>query len=106
MIQLPLLLSQACKSLNFTNFDKVGQCFVEQVFFGDLTLASVFILIPFAILLVRFGFPLETMLPVAMALFFTLYLLSGSMVMLGLFIVCLLIGGGLLMIALLSQLNR
>lgn len=105
-MMLPLLLSSVCKNLNFINFGKVGQCFIEQVFFGDLTLASVFILIPFAILLVRFGFPLETMLPVAMALFFTLWLLSGSMMMLGLFIICLLIGGGLLMIALLSHLNR
>ena len=89
-----------------SSFDSWGSCLVNNVFFGDWTLASIIVLIMFGYLLVKFQAPLELIFPVGLGLTFTLYLLTGSIVMLGLFALLLVLSGVFLAIALLDKIGR
>lgn len=105
---LPVLaVSEFCKNLDYTKFGDIGKCFIENSFFGDLTLAGIMVMVVFVALVVRFGFPLQLILPLGMALTYTLYWASGgATIFLALFMLTLIIGGGLLVVAILNYVNR
>lgn len=106
-IGLPLLaVSAACKNLDFTNFGNVGSCFIDGVFFGDVMLASIIIFILFVALTVRYNFPVTMMIPVGIALAYTMWLMSGADIFMGLLLLPVVIGGAVLILAILQYLNR
>ena len=106
-MNLPLLaISTACQRLNFTDFGSVGNCFVENVLFGDVGLAGIIIFILFAALVVRYNFPVTMMIPVGIALGYVLWLMTGAEIFMGMLILALIIGGAVLIIGLIQYLNR
>jgi hypothetical protein len=100
------LLSRACQSLVITDFPQAGECFTEFVFFGDSTLASILVLVFMAFMATRFSMPLEVIAPMILGLTFVLWLLTGSQIMLGLFLIGLIIGGALFGLSMLQYLSR
>jgi len=106
-IGLPILaVSELCKNLNFTNMGTVGQCFVETTMFGDVVLAGLIVFVLFVALIVRYNFPVTMMIPVGLALMYVLWLFTGAALFMGLLILGLIIGGAVLIIAMVSYLNR
>jgi hypothetical protein len=103
---LLLATSNFCKNLNFTNFGSVGQCFVETTLFGDVTLAGLIIFILFTALIVRYNFPIQTILPVGLGLAYVLWLMTGATLFMGILILGLIVGGAILVIGMLQYLNR
>lgn len=106
-MNLPILaVSKLCAELNYTNFSTVGTCLVETTLFGDVVLAGLIILILFTALIVKYNFPITMILPVGIALTYLLWLMAGADIFMGLLILGLIVGGGVLIIALLNYLNR
>jgi len=106
-MNLPLLaVSEGCQRLLFTDFGSVGACFVEGTVFGDVTLMGIIIFIMVAFLIVRYNFPIQTILPVGIALSYAMYIMSGAEVFLGFMILGLIIGGAMLVIGILQHVNR
>lgn len=99
-------ISHLCQNLNFTNFGQVGQCFTELVFFSDLTLASIMILLFLGYMGIRAQLPFEVLYPSILGFSFVLWLLTGSSWLMGIFLIGLLIGGILLGIMFLQNLAR
>lgn len=83
-----------------TNAGSFGGCLIQNIFGGDFLLGSLFLLFGIIVLMVRFGLPFETIYPVAIATTFLLWIVSGSTIMLGFFILTLVVAGGLLAYAL------
>lgn len=100
------LLTNACRNLIITDIPQAGACFTEFVFFGDTTLASLIILIFSAFMATRFSMPLEVIAPMCLGLTFVLWLMTGSQIMLGLFLIGLIIGGALFGLSMLQYLSR
>lgn len=106
-ITMPVLaVSKLCANLNYTQFDKVGQCLVEGALFGDAVLAGLIILVLFTALIVKYNFPITMILPVGLALSYLLWLMAGADIFMGLLLLGLIVGGGVLIMALLNYLNR
>ena len=101
-----LATSTFCKNLDFTNFGSVGQCFDETTLFGDVTLAGLIIFILFTALIVKYNFPIQTILPVGLSLAYVLWLMTGAALFMGILILGLIVGGAVLIIGLLQYLNR
>lgn len=99
-------ISKLCQNMNFTNMETVGQCFSEFVFFGDGTLGAIVIIIMFVLIGVKAQLPLEVMYPALLGLFFVLWLFTGSVFLMGFFLLGLLIGGALLAFKFLEYLAR
>jgi hypothetical protein len=100
------LLSKGCQDLIITDIPQAGSCFAEFVFLGDTTFASIMVLILIVFVAVRYSMPLEFLAPAFIGLTFVLWLLSGSQIMLGLFLIGLLIGGALFGLSFLQYLSR
>jgi hypothetical protein len=106
-MDLPILaVSKLCSNLNYTEFDMVGKCLVESTLFGDVVLAGLILLILFTALIVKYNFPITMILPVGIALTYLLWLMAGADIFMGLLLLGLIVGGGVLIIALLNFLNR
>jgi len=106
-MNLPILaVSKLCAELNYTNFNTVGTCLVETTMFGDVILAGLIVLILFTALIVKYNFPITMILPVGLALTYLLWLMAGADIFMGLLLLGLIVGGGVLIIALLNYLNR
>lgn len=101
-----MAISTICKGLNFTHFDTVGKCFTDVVFFGDATFATLIVIAMFAFIGVKAGLPLEVMYPFGLGIMFSMWLLSGSMWLLGFFLLGLVLGGFMLGFKVLENLNR
>ena len=101
-----LIVSEVCQRLNFTNFGSVGQCLVDGVFWGDTAITGVVLFILVTALVVRYNFPIQTILPVGIALSYVLYLMTGLELFIGILILGLIIGGAILVIGLLQYMNR
>lgn len=99
-------ISQLCKNINFTNMNTVGTCFSEFVFFGDGSLASIVLIILFVLIGVKAQLPLEVMFPALMGLVFVLWLFTGAVWLIGLFLLGLLIIGIMLGLNFLAYLAR
>jgi hypothetical protein len=84
----------------------VGKCFSEFVFFGDGSLASIFVIIMFILIGVRAQLPLEVMYPALLGLMFVLWLFTGAVWLIGFFLLGLLIGGIMLGMAFLAYLAK
>jgi len=98
--------SNLCKNLNFTEFGTIGQCFVQNTMFGDVALAGLIIFVLFTALILRYNFPITIMLPVGLTLAYVLWLMSAADIFLGILILGLIVGGAILIIGLISYLNR
>ena len=106
-LNLPILaVSKLCENLNFTNFGTVGQCFVQTTMLGDVTLAGLIIFVLFTALILRYNFPITMMLPVGLTLAYVLWLMTAASIFMGVFILGLIVGGAILIIAMISYLNR
>jgi len=103
---LMLATSVACQRLSFLDFGSVGSCLVETTMFGDVALAGVIIFVLFTALLIRYNFPVTMIIPVGIALAYVLYIMTYADIFLGILILGLIIGGAILIISLLSYLNR
>lgn len=101
-----LATSIACQRLNFTNFGDVGTCLVESVFYGDVAIAGLIMFVLFTALIIRYNFPITIILPVGLALSYVLWLMSGAEIFMGLLLLALIVGGAILIISLISYLNR
>lgn len=101
-----LMMSDACRRLNYTNFGEVGKCLTEVTLQGDPILAGIVLSILFIGLLVRFNFPMTLFIPFGIALTYTLWLLSGSEVFLGLFMFSIMVAGAIAFIGLLKSINK
>jgi hypothetical protein len=99
-------ISHLCQNLNFTNFNQVGTCFSEFVFFGDVSLGSLVVIILFVLVGVKAQLPLEVMYPSLLGLMFALWLFSGAAWLMGFFLLGLLIGGAMLGLKFLENLGR
>jgi len=106
MDMIMLATSTLCKNLNFTNFGSVGSCFVETTMFGDVTLAGILIFVLVSALIIRYNFPIQTILPVGISLAYVLWLMTASDLFMGMLILGLIVGGAVLIIGLLQYLNR
>jgi len=105
--ELPLLaVSVACQGLDFTNFGNVGQCLVDGALFGNVGLAGLIILVMFTAMIIRYNFPVTTIIPVGIALSYVLFLMTGADLFMGLLIFGGVIGGSIVIIAILNHLNR
>lgn len=100
------MVSQLCQDLIYTNFGDVGQCFVENVLFGDLTLAGLLIFVLFTALIIRYNFPITMIIPVGTALAYVLWLMTAADIFLGVLLLALVIGGAILIIGLINYINR
>ena len=106
-LNLPILaVSKLCENLNFTDFGTVGQCFVQTTMLGDVTLAGLIIFVLFTALILRYNFPITMMLPVGLTLAYVLWLMTAASIFMGVFILGLIVGGAILIIAMISYLNR
>ena len=106
-ISLPVLaVSRLCANLNYTNFNTVGTCLVESTMFGDVVLAGLILLVLFTALIIKYNFPITTILPVGIALTYVLWLMAGADIFMGLLLLGLIVGGGVLIIGLVQYLNR
>lgn len=101
-----LLMSEFCQRLNFADIGSVGKCLVDVSLQGDMTLGAILLTILFGGLIVRYNFPIGIVLPFAMALTYTMYILTGLSFFLAFFMFTMLIGGALLILALLKYVNR
>jgi hypothetical protein len=100
-------ISQLCQNLGFLNFGDIGICFVEFAFGGDLLLAGLMIMAVFVGFVVRYNMPGNILLPLATALTYLLYVISGgTTIFLFLFILTLIINGVLIVVGILNYLNR
>ena len=99
-------ISHLCQNLNFTNMGQVGTCLTEFVFFGDVSLGSIVVIVLFVLIGVKAQLPLEVMYPALMGLMFALWLFSGTSWLMGFFLIGLLIGGALLGLKMLESLGR
>jgi len=106
MSMIMLATSTLCKNLNFTNFGTVGQCFVETTMFGDVALAGILIFVLVSAMIIRYNFPIQTILPVGISLAYVLWLMTASDLFMGMLILGLIVGGAVLIIGLLQYLNR
>lgn len=104
---MPILaVSEMCSRLNYTHFDTVGECLVQSTLFGDVVLAGLLLLVLFTALIIKYNFPITMILPVGIALTYLLWLMAGADIFMGLMLLGLIVGGGVLIIALLNYLNR
>jgi len=101
-----MVVSELCANLNYTNFGTVGQCLVETTLFGDVALAGLIVFILFVGLVIRYNFPIQLILPIGIALAYVLWLMTLADIFLGILMLGLIIGGAILIIALLSYLDR
>jgi len=92
--------------MDFNNFAQVGECFVQQAFFGDFTLLGILIAAMFLIMIVKYNFPMSLLIPFSSALFYVLWLLSGSSIFLGLLIISLILMGGIMIVGLVNYFSR
>lgn len=105
-MQLPLLLSEFCQRLNYANLSDVGKCLTEQTLNSDPILGGIILTILFVGLIVRYNFPVTMLLPFGMALSYTLWLLSGAEIYIGIFMFTVMIGGAVLIMSILKAINR
>jgi hypothetical protein len=103
---MPLLLSQTCQRLQYTNLGDVGKCLNEVTLGNDPLLGGIILTIMFIGLLVRYNFPMTLLLPFGMALSYGLWLISGSDIYLGIFMLTIMAGGAVLILAMLKAINR
>lgn len=104
---MPLLaLTEFCQRLNYADLASVGKCLSEVTLNSDPILGGALITILFAGLLVRYNFPISLILPFGLALSYTMWLLSGADIFLGLFMFTIMAGGAVLIIGLLKYINR
>jgi len=99
-------MSEFCQRLNFGNLADVGKCLNEVTLGNDPILGGIFLSIVFTGLLVRYNFPVTLILPFGMALSYTLWLLSGADVFMGIFMFIIITGGAVLIIGILKYINR
>jgi uncharacterized protein (DUF983 family) len=99
-------ISALCKDIYFTDFGLMGKCFTEFVFFGQPDLIAFILIIMFGFIAVKAQLPLEAIYPAFMGLFFALWLMSGAVWLMGLFLLGLLLGGLMLGLKILESLGR
>lgn len=95
-----------CQDLLFTNFGDVGTCFIQNVLFGDFTLAALVIFVLMTALIIRYNFPITMIMPVGTALAYVLWLISGADLFLGIMMLGLIMGGGVLILGVLNYVNK
>ena len=105
-MNIMLLMSEFCQRLNFGNLADVGKCLNEVTLGNDPILGGILLTILFTGLLVRYNFPVTLILPFGMALSYTLWLLSGADVFMGIFMFIIITGGAVLIIGILKYINR
>jgi len=103
---MPVLVSKLCQQLNFTDFSQIGSCLVEFTMFGDYVLAGVILSVLFLVLIMRFNFPIQLILPFMVALTYALFLVSGVTIFLGFLVLSLIVGGALMIIGILNITNK
>lgn len=102
-----LTISQLCKDLSFSNFGQIGTCFIQFAFGGDLLLAGLMIMSVFVGFVVRYSLPGNFLLPLATAVAYLLFVVSGgTQIFLFLFILTLIINGVLVAVGILNYINR
>lgn len=101
-----LLMSEFCQRLNYGNLADVGRCLNEVTLNSDPLLAGILLTIMFTGLLVRYNFPITLLLPFGMALSYTMWLLSGAELYMGIFMFTVIIGGAVLILAFMKAINR
>jgi len=99
-------MSEFCQRLNFGNLADVGKCLNEVTLGNDPILGGILLTILFTGLLVRYNFPVTLILPFGMALSYTLWLLSGADIFMGIFMFIIITGGAVLIIGILKYINR
>lgn len=104
----PIILqfSQFCQRLDFSQLSEVGHCLVDVSLQGDMILAAILLSVLFGGLIVRYNFPIGLMLPFAMAITYTLWLLTGASYFLAFFMFTMMVGGALLILAILKYINK
>ena len=106
-LYMPIMaVSELCKNLNYTDFSSVGTCVVETTMFGDVILGGLVLMILFTALIVKYNFPITMILPVGIALTYLLWLMAGADIFMGLMLLGLIVGGGVLILAIIQYLNR
>jgi len=95
-----------CEDLIFTNFGDVGTCFIQNVLFGDFTLAALIIFVLMTALIIRYNFPITMIIPVGTSISYVLWLVSGADIFLGILILGLITGGAVLIIGILNYINK
>ena len=105
-MNIMLLMSEFCQRLNFGKLADVGKCLNEVTLGNDPILGGILLTILFTGLLVRYNFPVTLILPFGMALSYTLWLLSGADVFMGIFMFIIITGGAVLIIGILKYINR
>jgi len=99
-------MSEFCQRLNYGNLADVGKCLNEVTLGNDPILGGILLTILFTGLLVRYNFPVTLILPFGMALSYTLWLLSGADIFMGIFMFIIITGGAVLIIGILKYINR
>lgn len=95
-----------CNDLIFTNFGDVGTCFIENVLFGDFTLAALIMFVLVTALIIRYNFPITMIIPVGTSLAYVLWLVSGADIFLGILMLGLIVSGGVLVLGVLNYVNK
>lgn len=95
-----------CEDLLFTNFGDVGTCFIQNVLFGDFTLAALIMFVLATALIIRYNFPITMIIPVGTSLAYVLWLVSGADIFLGILMLGLIISGGVLILGVLNYVNK
>lgn len=102
-----LAMSEFCQRLDYSNIGNVAQCLTQVALQGDPMLGAILLTILFTGLIVRANFPITLLLPFAMALSFTMWLLVPSAnIFLGIFMLTIIIGGAVLVMGILKAINR
>jgi hypothetical protein len=105
---LPILaVSVMCQNMNISNLGTLITCFIETNLFGDLGLFALCILSIFVGFIVRYNLPGNILLPISVALTYTLYIMSGNQpFFLAALIVVLVMNGAVLALGILNHINR
>lgn len=99
------MVSQFCQDIYYFNFGQVGQCFVENVVFGDVTLAGLIIFVLFTALIVRYNFPITMIIPVGIALAYVLMLMTNAPIFTGILLLGMVLGGAVLILGIINYIG-